>query len=380
LRPHHATMACSRNTLLWSLLFHLTHSQVLTHIGRMYFPDSKIPGAENSAIDYDTDRIFSADGYHKSVNSFEFTLNENLTSADTTPSVNILIAPAFEELGLPPINISDITCVAMSYAKGYLLATVVPTDPAFNFGWLAFIDPINQTVFHLLEMAQCFLPDHVTMTSDGNAILVSCEAQPADNEDPYSENPRGSVGYVDVSSEDSDEWIFTNVGFTDFDYGHSKFHLLPEDIYIPLPADIDDDAGRFSMSAEPEHVVVDSDDRFAYVSLQENNCIAVMDIAAQQIINVFSLGTHDFGLFNGLDASDKDGGIHQRPYANLKGLRQPDDIDFIQMPSGRQFLFTANEGDDKGFDAVRVKNVNLDVILATNRILTRYKAMNYWDG
>jgi len=375
-------MAPSHNVVLWPLLLHFAQSQVLTHIGRMYFPDSKIPGAENSAIDYDTDRVFSADGYHKSVNSFEFILDDNLTSAETIPSVNILIEPAFAELGLDPVELEDITCVAMSYAKGYILATVVPTNYTYLNGWLAFIDPRNQTVFHLLEMPECYLPDHVTMTADGSVILVSCEAEPADNEDPYSNNPRGSVGYVDVSSANMSSWTFTNVGFEDFDYGNDKFYLLPEDIYIPLPADISDDEGRFSLTAEPEHIVVDNADRFAYVSLQENNCVAVLDIAAKEIIRVFSLGTHDFGTLFGLDASDKDGGINIRTYENLRAMRQPDDIDFIEMPSGRQFLFTANEGDDKGFDVDRVKHLDLDVNfgneseieeLQSNEVLGRLK-------
>ena len=123
-----------------------------------------IPGAENSAIDTVNNRIFSADGFDKSVNSFDFAIDENVTFADITPSKNILLEPAFSDLGLDNVSIEDITCVAIS-SKGYVLATIVPVEHYENNGWLAFINPANQTVFHLLEMPDCFLPDHVMSKS-----------------------------------------------------------------------------------------------------------------------------------------------------------------------------------------------------------------------
>ena len=135
-----------------------------------------IPGAENAAIDYENNRIFVASGSNTSVNSFDFDIDDNVTTADIVPSVNILIEPAFDALGLEPpeLGIQDITCVAMS-SKGYILATVVPMNHSITNGWLAFINPTNQSVFHLLEMEDCFLPDHVISTFDGDTILVSCE-------------------------------------------------------------------------------------------------------------------------------------------------------------------------------------------------------------
>merc|ERR1719474_1445640 len=147
----------------------LISAQVLNEIGRLYIPDTGIPGAENAAIDYENNRIFVASGSNTSVNSFDFEIDETVTTADINPSVNILIEPAFDDLGLDPVTIQDITCVAMS-SRGYIMATVVPMNHSITNGWIAFIDPANQTVFHLLEMEDCFLPDHVIATSDGNVI------------------------------------------------------------------------------------------------------------------------------------------------------------------------------------------------------------------
>ena len=107
--------------------------------------------------------------------------------------------------------------------------------------------------------------------------------------------------------------------------------------------------------------MVDLRGQYAYVGLQESNAIAVLDIAAKEIVNVFSLGVADFGSNGGLDASDKDGGINITEYANVYGMRQPDDIDFWQHRNGRSFIFTANEGDSKGWDEARAEDMDLDL-------------------
>ena len=155
------------------------------------------------------------------------------------------------------------------------------------------------------------------------------------------------------------------------------------DIYYPL---VEDDENAFSLSAEPEHIVVDINDEYAYVGLQESNAVAILDIEAKEIINVFSFGYGYFGDNGGLDPSDKDGGINITEYQNLYAMRQPDDIDFYQTTSGRKFIFTANEGDSKGFDENRVKDLwlnedsfggeNMTDYLQTNEILGRLKVSN----
>ena len=341
-------------------IFQCISGQVLHQIGRLYIPNAGVPGAENAAVDYDTNRIFVADGSDTSVNSFNFSINENVTEAVIEQSVNILIEPAFTDLGFDPVDIQDITCVSKSH-KGYILATVVPMNHSITFGWIAFINPENQSVFHLMELEDCYLPDQVSTTPDGDIIIISCEAEPSNNEARLpAVNPRGSMGYIDVSDSDMTQWEYTNIGFTEFDDGQSKSSLLPSDVYIPLPDSITDGEGRFSISAEPEYAVTDWDGQYAYIALQENNAIAVLDVDHKEIINVFSLGMADFGSNGGLDASDKDDMINIVEYANVYGMRQPDSIDFYEMPNGRKFLFTANEGDSKDWDEIRVEDIDLD--------------------
>jgi DNA-binding beta-propeller fold protein YncE len=104
---------------------------------------------------------------------------------------------------------------------------------------------------------------------------------------------------------------------------------------------------------EPEYIAVSSDSKTAYVTLQENNALAIVDIASASVTAIKPLGLKDHSLpGNGLDASDEDGGtntnsgtpavkIVNRP---VKGMYQPDAIAYYTV-DGKGYLVTANEGD-----------------------------------
>ena len=83
--------------------------------------------------------------------------------------------------------------------------------------------------------------------------------------------------------------------------------------------------------------------------MQENNAIAVVDLATAKIERIFGLGYEDHGAENnGLDASNKDKAINIQPYANVRGLYMPDTIASYQV-NGVNYLVTANEGDSREY-------------------------------
>ena len=91
-----------------------------------------------------------------------------------------------------------------------------------------------------------------------------------------------------------------------------------------------------------------NDDTKAYATLQENNAIAVIDLAPgrERVERIEPLGFKDFMKPGcGLDASDKDGANHIQ---NLPvfGLYQPDGIACFEN-DGARYLITANEGEDR---------------------------------
>ena len=91
------------------------------------------------------------------------------------------------------------------------------------------------------------------------------------------------------------------------------------------------------------------DSRTAWVSLQEGNAVAVLDIRSGTFSALHGLGFKDHSLpGNELDASDRDGRIDIRNLPVL-GMYQPDAIARYEH-RGRIYLVTANEGDARDYD------------------------------
>jgi hypothetical protein len=114
---------------------------------------------------------------------------------------------------------------------------------------------------------------------------------------------------------------------------------------------------------EPEAVATSPDSRTAWVSLQVNNALAVVDLERPRIASLRALGSKDHGLpGNGLDANDGDGEIGIRTWP-LRSFYQPDLFAAYEV-GGRTYLVTPNEGELRefeGFDEVaRVAELRLD--------------------
>lgn len=90
------------------------------------------------------------------------------------------------------------------------------------------------------------------------------------------------------------------------------------------------------------------DSKTAYVMLQENNAIALADIARAGVTDVVGLGfkKHAHGK-NALDASDRDDAINIQAWP-VRGMYRPDAIAAFQRGKAT-FLVTANEGDARDY-------------------------------
>ncbi len=97
---------------------------------------------------------------------------------------------------------------------------------------------------------------------------------------------------------------------------------------------------------EPEYVAVSKDSKKAYVSLQENNGIAIVDLATNTI-TLQGLGFKDWSKYK-MDASDKDGGINMKAYPGLYGMYQPDTLASYTV-NGKSYVVIANEGDGREY-------------------------------
>ena len=198
------------------------------------------------------------------------------------------------------------------------------------------------------------LPDSLTFTPDGRRILVANEGEP---NDAYTVDPEGSVSIINLSNG-LDRATVRTAGFQAFNGPIQRAQLEADGVRIFGPN------ATTAQDLEPEFIAVSEDSRTAYVTLQENNALAILDIASGVITDVVGLGFKNHGLAgNGLDASDRDGRINITPYNNVFGLYQPDAIAAYDV-GDQTFLITANEGDSRssnGFNEVaRVRNLRLD--------------------
>lgn len=187
------------------------------------------------------------------------------------------------------------------------------------------------------------LSDMITFSADGKFILTANEGEPNDD---YSKDPDGTVSIIEVSNN----YAVTTLDFSSFSSQLST--LKANGFRIASPTN------NFASDIEPEYITISSDSKTAWVTLQENNGVAKIDLTNKKITNVFPLGFKDYNLTeNIMDISDKDAGFLPNPW-KAKGMFQPDAISNFEV-NGTTYFVTANEGDAREYSAfVDVKRIN----------------------
>lgn len=286
--------------------------------------------AEITAFDSKTKKLFS------------------VSNTATSSQINIVnLSNPAAPLVSGVINISPYGRVAHSVAvsNGKLAVSIeatVKTDPGrvviFNTSDNSFVKEIYVGAY----------PDMVTYTPDGNYILTANEGEP---NVAYTIDPVGSVSVIAVNNN----YIVTTVSFASF--ASQQAALMSKGLRVYGPG------ASFAQDMEPEYITISDDSKTAWVTLQENNAIAKINIPSKVCTQIFPLGFKDFNVDgNGIDPSDRDGGIFLNKW-NVKGIYQPDGIGVISY-KGSPYLFTANEGDIRdytGFSEVaRMGTLTLD--------------------
>lgn len=188
------------------------------------------------------------------------------------------------------------------------------------------------------------LPDMLTFAPDGRTLLVANEGTPNPRPTPAglsAEDPVGSVSIVDIV-----ERSVTTLPITADIPGHDQLRLFPA-----TGTRATQPASYSAYDPEPEYITVDASGRRAWVTLQEANGLALLDIQARRFVKIVGLGEKDFSLpGNGIDPNDRDpadpatnNGVFLRPVP-VFGLYQPDSIASYRV-RGRSYLVMANEGD-----------------------------------
>ena len=158
--------------------------------------------------------------------------------------------------------------------------------------------------------------------------------------------------------------LVTTFGFTSLDGRESSLRAQG----IRIFGKVGGGASSASQDFEPEYVAVSADSSTAWVTLQENNALAMIDLKSGTV-SVKALGFKDHSAAgNALDASDLDTRVNIQTWP-VKGMYQPDGIAAFSV-DGATYTISANEGDARDYTALpevrRVKDLKLDPVAFPN--------------
>uniref|UniRef100_Q3ATJ6 Alkaline phosphatase n=1 Tax=Chlorobium chlorochromatii (strain CaD3) TaxID=340177 RepID=Q3ATJ6_CHLCH len=308
-----------------------------------------LAGAEISAYDTASQRLFVTSSSGLQVVSVGNNLAMSLLGTITTLGTN------------------DITSVAVK--NGIVAASVVATDKT-QAGTVYFLDAdgdVASPSMVLGSVAVGALPDMLTFTADGKKLLVANEGE----QDTLGNNPEGSVSIIDLTNGVASATV-TTASFTSF---NSQVDALKAEGVRLFAGETGFETITVAQDLEPEYISISPDGATAFVTLQENNALGVLDIASATFTDIVPLGLKSFyGI--PFDGSDKDGvsgavAINLQTDQPVYGIRMPDAISSFRGADGKTYYVIANEGDDRDDfiapdETARLSTLNLDDTLFPN--------------
>ncbi len=318
----------------------------LTQVGRfVHSPNFDAGASEISAYDAASKRLFVVNGEIAGLDVLDLSDPTNpvlvdvlrVGSGEVTSSAvynNVVAVTASEGDGLPG------TISFFKATTGQQLGTTLTVGPT---------------------------PDQVVFTPNGRQILIAFEGEP---DYDAGLDPDGSIGIFEVPGKISPKRVAAltaaDLKFITFDSFNSQIDELRA-AGVRIYGNPEDDAdGPFGFNSvtvaqdlEPEFITVSANSRTAWVTLQENNALAIVDLVRGKVTDVVPLGAKDHSVpGQGLDASDRDGAINIRTWP-VNGLYMSDAIDNYRY-RGQTYLVLANEGDDRSGEDERIGDLFAD--------------------
>lgn len=239
---------------------------------------------------------------------------------------------------------------------GSYVAAAIEASTAQNNGLVVFFDSVGN---YVSQVTVGPLPDMVIFTPNGNYVLTANEGEPNDD---YTVDPEGSISIIDISGGISN--------LQQSDVSTATFNSFNGQSLDPSIRIFGDDGNAtVAEDLEPEYITISSDGSTAYVACQENNALAIVDIANANVTALLGLGFKDHNLAgNGMDASNEANAIDITTWP-VYGMYQPDAIDLYNV-NGQDYILSANEGDSRDYDGYseeeRVKDLVLDAVAFPN--------------
>jgi hypothetical protein len=281
--------------------------------------------SEISAFDSKSNKLFVTNVESKQISVF------NLSDLDN---------PVEES----PIVLSSGSPNSVSVHKGKL-AVAVEADVKQNPGTIMVFDTESNMLINSYQVGA--LPDMVTFSPNGKFIVSANEGEPNDD---YTVDPIGSISVIDLETG-----TVNTLNFDAFSSQQAQLEAQGFRVFGP--------GASMSLDIEPEYVTISDNSNYAWVTLQENNGVAKVDLENKVIEAIYPLGFKDYNLpGNEIDPSDKDG-VKALSNWPVYGVYMPDAIKYIKV-NGVDYVITANEGDSRDYSGCgeeeRIKDVVLD--------------------
>lgn len=270
-------------------------------------------------------------------NGKAYSSNTNADTIEVTrvTAEGVLVAEAPIALsGL--IEYGDVNSVAVNAG---VIAVAYQNVNADQSGYVALFNSADNSLIKTIQVG--ILPDHLTFSPDGSKLLVANEGEAISS----SNNPVGSVSIIDMSGGAAAATVVNTISFDSLNGSEALLKAQGLALLAGQTA---------SGDIEPEYISISPDGTRAYVTLQEVNAVAVIDLtnpAAVAPLSIQPLGAIDRSLpGNAFDGSDQDGagtaGLIDIQNYDVLGLPQPDAIASYTV-GGVTYFITANEGDSR---------------------------------
>ena len=303
-----------------------TSGMGLHYLGR-WVSGSGIGGAEISAFDPASQRIFVTNG---ATNQIDIVDISDPTSPQKVKSIDLAAK-----------GVIGIQSVA---AKDGLVAIATSVVSTQSNGKIFFADTNGKLVKGTESGIDVgALPDHVSFSPDGRYVMSANEGEPSsycltDGKLPTTTDPYGSISVIDVSG--SVPSAATTLNFEAYNDRAGALTFQGGRVFGPNATTAQD--------LEPEYITFSADSKYAYVTLQENNSIATIDMATKAILEISGLGYKNHSVAGkGLDAIAD--GTAKVENQTVSGMYQPDAIASLKGADGTNYVVTANEGDARSY-------------------------------
>lgn len=256
-------------------------------------------------------------------------VNLNNVNSNSNTTLEATKTVTLESIGIN--DAGDITSVDVS-PDGKEIAIAIQHKDYDKNGYIARFDANGQ----LINIHEAGIqPDMITYSPDGSLILTANEGEPRQGYEAGTVDPKGSITALDTNTNQS-----YDIDFTAFDNAESRAALVADNVIIKKDT-------APSVDFEPEYITISNDSLTAYVTLQEANSIATIDLTTKQVTRVDSLGFKDYSSGdNKVDLYKKDDAINITNTDEFLGIYMPDGISSYEV-DGKTYLLTANEGDSR---------------------------------